>query len=177
MMMLKKQRKCAAFTLVELLVALMVAAIVLTAAATMADAMACGKEACDQMSRNAAYLLQIQTRLSDLIMRANEITNCVSDNLVLWHDDNRDGVQAADGSEYTTIEADGTGKVITITEDGIVTNYMYQWKDQNGQYQNAQSNVLFDYDDDKLVTVKFDLTENGVAQTYQVCAALRGKTD
>ena len=154
------------FTLVELLVALMVAAIVLTAAATMADAMACGKEACDQMSRNTAYLLQIQTRLSDLIMRANGVTN-LDGNLTLGYDTDGDGLE----DKYTVVSTDGLSEIITITENGVDTGYyMYQWKDQN-----AQSNVLFEYDDNKLVTVKFNLTEDDVSQTYQVCAALRGK--
>ena len=162
--MLKKQRKCAAFTLVELLVALMVAAIVLTAAATMADAMACGKEACDQMSRSTAYLLQIQTRLSDLIMRANEVVENNNQHVKLKYID-------GEGTEtFVIISADGSSNIIIGD-----TTYMYQLKDRDGQYQNAQSNVLFEYDGNKLVTVKFDLTENGAAQEYRVCATVRAK--
>ncbi len=169
-MMTKKQRKCAAFTLVELLVALMIGAIVLAAAATMADALACGKETCDRMSRSTAYLLQIQTRLSDLIMRANEATISLEGNLTLGYDTNDDGLT----DKAAIVSKDALSKIITITEDGIAAVYTYQLKNQAGQYQNAQSNVRFEYDGNKLVTVKFDLTENGVA-TYQVCATLRGK--
>jgi len=173
-MMTKKQRKCAAFTLVELLVALMVAAIVLTAAATMADAMACGKEACDQMSRNTAYLLQVQTRLSDLIMRANTVA-LGGDRLTLKYDTNGNGSADDVDDKVVTVRKDASSEIITITEDGIDTNYVYRWKDRDGQYQNAQSNVLFEYDGNKLVTVKFVLTENGAAQEYRVCATVRAK--
>jgi prepilin-type N-terminal cleavage/methylation domain-containing protein len=137
-----------AFTLVELLVALMVAAIVLTAAATMADAMACGKEACDQMNRSTAYLLQVQTRLSDLIMRANGATINLEKNLLtLGYDTDGD------------IEISTDGQSISI----------------DGESWGHMQNVSFDYDDDKLVTVEFVLTEDGTPQTYQLCAALRGK--
>jgi prepilin-type N-terminal cleavage/methylation domain-containing protein len=160
--MSKRQKKHAGFTLVELLVALMIAAIVLAAAATMADAMSCAKEACDQMSRSTAYLLQIQTRLSDLIMRANEVVENDNQHVKLKYID-------GEGTEtFVIISADGSGNIIIGD-----TTYMYQWKDK-GLYKDAQSNVQFVVDG-KLVTVKFDLTENGVAQTYQVCAALRGK--
>ncbi len=170
--MQKRQKKHAGFTLVEVLVALMIGAIVLTAAATMAGAMSCAKEANDRMNRSTAYLLQVQTYFSDLIMRANGVTIDLGKTcLTLQYDTDSDGVNDKD----VIISKDGSSEIITITEDGIVTNYVYRCKDQNGQYQDAQSNVLFDYDGNKLVTLKFDLTENGVAQTYQICSALRGK--
>jgi prepilin-type N-terminal cleavage/methylation domain-containing protein len=164
-----KHKQCG-FTLVEVLVATMIAAIVLAAAATMADALACGKEACDQMNRSTAYLLQVQTRLSDLIMRANAVEIDAGKTILTLRYDT-DGNGSTDRT--VTVSKDGSSEIITITEDGIVTNYVYRWKDQGGQYQDAQSNVQFNVDG-KLVTVKFDLTENNVAQTYQVCAASRG---
>ncbi|MBM4103413.1 MAG: prepilin-type N-terminal cleavage/methylation domain-containing protein [Planctomycetes bacterium] len=165
------KHKQSGFTLVELLVALMIAAIVLAAAATMADALACGKETCDRMSRSTSYLLQIQTRLSDLIMRANAAAISLEGNLTLGYDTNDDGLT----DEAVIVSKDALSNIITITENGIATAYTYQLKNQAGEYQNAQSNVVFGYDGNKLVTVKFDLTENSVAQTHQVCAALRGK--
>ena len=161
------KHKQSGFTLVELLVALMIAAIVLTAAATMAGALACGKETCDQMSRSTAYLLQIQTRLSDLIMRANGATIDLGKTcLTLQYDTDSDGVNDKD----MIISKDALSKVITI--EGA--DYVYQLKNQAGLYQNVQSDVQFNVDG-KLVTVKFVLTETGVPQTYQVCAVLRGK--
>jgi hypothetical protein len=143
----------------------MVASIVLAAAATMAGALGNAKEANDQMSRSTAYLLQIQTRLSDLIMRANDIVDSGSLKLVLWHDDDKNGIQAADNSEYTTIEASGTN--LTIYKNNTPTD--------KETYDNCRlASVTID---GKLVTVGFDLTENGRTQTYAVSAALRGKTN
>jgi prepilin-type N-terminal cleavage/methylation domain-containing protein len=165
--------KQSGFTLVEVLVALMIGAIVLAAAATMADALACGKETCDQMSRSSAYLMQIQTRLSDLIMRANKAEINLEKNLLtLGYDTDGD---SSTMEKAVTVSKNGLSEIITITENSIDTNYVYQLKNQAGQYQNVQGNVQFEYDGNKLVTVKFDLTENNVPQTYQVCAALRGK--
>jgi prepilin-type N-terminal cleavage/methylation domain-containing protein len=162
--------KQSGFTLVEVLVALMIGAIVLAAAATMADALACGKETCDQMSRSSAYLMQIQTRLSDLIMRANKATINPDGNLALGYDTDGDGLT----NKEVIVSKDALSKIITIKEDGTDTVYTYQLKNQAGLYQNVQSDVQFVVEG-KLVTVKFDLTENNVPQTYQVCAALRGK--
>jgi len=165
-MMLKKQRKCAAFTLVELLVALMVAAIVLTAAATMAEAMSCAKEANDRMSRNTAYLLQIQTRLSDLIMRANSVVESGSQKIVLWHDDNGD--ETAVDAEKTTIEADGAN--LTIYKNDNPAN-----KETYSDCQIVETLGDTAVPNTKRVMIRFALTENGAAQEYRVCATVRAK--
>ena len=165
-MMLKKQRKCAAFTLVELLMALMVAAIVLTAAATMAEAMSRAKEANDQMSRNTAYLLQIQTRLSDLIMRANVVVDGNNQYIILQHK-KKDGTSV--NTKIKSNDIDGSLEIYewdVLTESYILAeNYT---KCQLVKIADMSGGSLSS--DTKGVTIQFTLTEN---ETYQVCAALR----
>jgi prepilin-type N-terminal cleavage/methylation domain-containing protein len=156
------------FTLVELLVSLMIVAIVLAAAGTMAGALSGAKEVNDQLSRDITTLLQIQTRLSDLVMRANEVTTCEAGRLILWHDTNADGIAAVDGSEYTTIETDGTN--LTIYKNNDSTNKEI--------YRNCQLTDI--YGDETApgttwVMIKFTMTECGITQTYSVRTNLRGK--
>jgi prepilin-type N-terminal cleavage/methylation domain-containing protein len=170
--MMSKQKQNKGFTLAELLVALMVMAIVLTAAATMAGALSSGKAANDQISRNGAYLLQVQSRLSDLIMRSNGVTAVTASadatyctNITLWHDSDGDLIQDALELIQINREADGTLMII------------------NGSNQESYGhcgNVRFYPDDTTLssmrsIVVKWDMVENGVLQTYSICGTLRGK--
>jgi type II secretory pathway pseudopilin PulG len=156
------------FTLVVLLVSLMIVAIVLTAAATMAGALSGAKEANDQLSRDVTTLLQIQTRLSDLVMRANAATLCQAGKLVLWHDTNSDGVAAVDGSEYTTIETDGTALAIYRNDNPA----------NKELYRNCQLTDI--YGDQAVpgttwVKIEFTMTTEGVTQTYSVRGTLRAR--
>jgi prepilin-type N-terminal cleavage/methylation domain-containing protein len=156
------------FTLVELLVSLMIVAIVLTAAGTMAGALSGAKEANDQLSRDTTTLLQIQTRLSDLVMRANEVTLCEFSRLILWHDTNADGIAAVDNSEYTTIETDGTA----------LTIYRNDNPGSKEIYRNCQLTDIYGDEvspDTTWVMIQFTMTEFGITQTYSVKAGLRAK--
>jgi prepilin-type N-terminal cleavage/methylation domain-containing protein len=166
--MIKKQKKQSGFTLVELLVAMMIVAIVLTAAATMAGALSAAKEANDQIGHDITTLLQIQTRLSDLVMRANEVTLCQASKLVLWHDNNADGIAAVDGSEYTTIETDGTNLTI-YTNNNPANKEVYK----NCQLADVYGDEVTP--DTKWVKIQFTMTAEGIAQTYSVRASLRAK--
>jgi prepilin-type N-terminal cleavage/methylation domain-containing protein len=163
-----KREKQSGFTLVELLVAMMIVAIVLTAAGTMAGALSGAKEVNDQLSRDVTTLLQIQTRLSDLVMRANEVTLCQASKLVLWHDTNADGFAAVDGSEYTTIETDEAALAI-YRNDNTANKELYR---------NCQLTDI--YGDQAVpgttwVKIEFTMTQEGATQTYSVRAKLRGK--
>ena len=166
---MQRQRKAyTGFTLVELLVALMILSIVLTAAATMAGALSGAKTANDQLSREVTTLLQVQTRLSDVIMRANEVTLCEAGRLVLWHDNDADGAAAADDSEYMTIETDGSSLIL------------YQNDDPSDKeiYSNCQlTNIYGDQavPDTKWVMIEFTMSQHGITQAYSVCGTLRAK--
>lgn len=164
--MIKKQIKQSGFTLVELLVSLMIVSIVLTAAATMAGALSGAKEANDQIGRDITTLLQIQTRLSDLVMRANEVVEVTGTKIVLWHDDNADGVEDT-GTEYTTIETDGTN--LTIYKDSSSKEIYLNCQLTENTYGDEVP------PDTTWVKIQFTMTENGITQTYSVRTKLRGK--
>lgn len=150
------QYKHNGFTLAELLVALMVMAIVLTAAATMAGALCSGKAAGDQAARNGSYLMQVQSRLSDLIMRANAVADANAASITLWHE-----------AELTEIDRNAAG-AMTITSSA-------------GQETYSRCGNVRIYPDNAMVSsirnivVKWDMVENGVLQTYSVCGTMRGK--
>lgn len=166
--MLNRRNKCTGFTLVELLVALMILSIVLSAAVTMAGALSGAKTANDQMNRDIASLLQVQTRLSDLIMRANAVTLCEAGRLVVWHDRDADGVAAADNSEYTTIETDGIS-LILYQNNALADKEIYS----NCRLMNIYGDSPVP--DTKWVMIQFDMTQYGITETYSVSGTLRAR--
>jgi prepilin-type N-terminal cleavage/methylation domain-containing protein len=156
------------FTLLEVLVAMMIVAIVLTAAGTMAGALSGAKEANDQLSREVTTLLGVQTRLSDLVMRANEVTACEANRLVLWHDADADGIAAPDGSEYTAIEASGTALRI----------YRFNAPANQELYSNCQLTGVYGDElapNTKWLKIEFTMTTEGVTQTYSINGTLRAR--
>gem|GEM_PF-892126 len=162
---LKRGRLRGGFTLAELLVALMVMAIVLTAAATMAGALSSGKAVGDQAARNGSYLMQVQSRLSDLIMRANGVADANAASITLWNDNDGDSVQ--DASELTEIDRNAAG-AMTITS--IAGQETYSLCGNVRIYpDNATLSSI------RNIVVKWDMVENGVLQTYSVCGTMRGK--
>ena len=148
-----KQRKQSGFTLVELLMALMVGSIVLAAAASMADAMSCGKRATEQMARSANYLAQLQIRLPDLIMRAGGI-EAIAGGVNLTYDD----------GETVKLYSDDSKRII-VEENGLVYSYLSE---------PTQKNVSIALVDVNRVAISFDIIENGVDQTYTMTATRRG---
>ena len=99
--------------------ALMVGSIVLAAAATMADAMSCGKQATEQMTRTATYLAQLHMRLSDLVMRANSIET-ISDGA-------KEGVKVVCEEGIFTIYTDIAKNILYVQKEGE-ESYKYDYK-------------------------------------------------
>lgn len=166
--MVSIRKQVRGFTLVEVLVALMVASIILAAAATMAGALSSGKTANDQVSRNGAYLLQLQTRLSDLIMRANLVYGVDSQGITLWLDKNNNNVKEM--AEFVYVQTSASRDWVIIKGVGFQENYK-QFSNVQFHLDNADKALV------KHITIKFDVIENGVTQTYCVSGTLRGKTN
>ena len=150
---MKNGRRQSGFTVVELLVALMVGSIVLAAAASIADAMGTGKQTTERMARSATYLAQLQVRLPDLIMRADEIT------------------PIAGGVTLTY----GTGDTVNLYTDDLRRIIV----DENGRISSflsdpTQNNVSITMPDVNRVAIKFDITENKTVQRYAMVATRRG---
>ena len=150
-----KRRKQSGLTLAELLVALMIGSIVLAAAATMADAMSCGKRATEQMARSGTYLAQLHTRLSDLVMCAETIESHPDNGVILTYNDGR----------TVHLYTDNTAQRIVVEENGQVYSYISD---------PSQSGVSIVPVAVNRVVIRFDITENGISQTYTMTATRRG---
>lgn len=153
-------RPSSGFTLTELLLALMIGAIVMAAAATMAEAMSCGKRETENMTRTANYLAQLNTRLADLIMRAESITGEQND------------IKLIGNGKTVRIYTDASQNILYVKE-GDKEPYEYIYKKEE-QSEPAQTNVAVKLDDnnDNRVVITFDI--EGVS--YTLTATPRGGT-
>jgi prepilin-type N-terminal cleavage/methylation domain-containing protein len=158
-------RPSSGFTLTELLMALMIGAIVMAAAATMAEAMSCGKRETENMTRTANYLAQLNTRLADLIMRAEDIKN--------YSEGAKVGVTVSAAEGTFDIYTDTAQNILYIHKQGDETPYEYIYKKEE-QFEPAQTNVAVKIDDNNVnrVVITFDI--EGVS--YTMTATRRGGT-
>lgn len=158
--MKKQNQNRKGFTIAELLIALMVTSIILSAVATLAYSLGSANKITSQMGLNQAFLRSVTLRVSDLIKKSNRVIAADSNTVLLWIDDNADGV--IDDTEYVTIQNNLEGNAIIIN--------------QNEQYSLCQ-NVQFFTDvappDTKRVSVFFDLVQDEDTESYQVTASLR----
>ena len=152
---IKTKRKQSGLTLAELLVALMIGSIVLAAAATMADAMSCGKRATEQMARSGTYLAQLHVRLSDLVMCAETLGPRPDNGVTLTYD----------GGRTIQLYTDNSAQQIIVEEDGRVYSYI------SDPSQSAVGIVPVGVN---RVVIRFDITENGAPQTYTMTVTRRG---
>jgi prepilin-type N-terminal cleavage/methylation domain-containing protein len=153
-------RPSSGFTLTELLMALMIGAIVMAAAATMAEAMSCGKRETENMTRTANYLAQLNTRLADLVMRAESITGEQND------------IKLIGNGKTVRIYTDASQNILYVKEgDKEPYEYIYKKKEQS---EPAQTNVVVKIDDNNVnrVIITFDI--EGVS--YTMTATRRGGT-
>ena len=192
-----------AFTLVELLVALMVTSIILAAVATLAYALGSVKDGSDDTAQKQAQVRYATLRISELIRQCKLVckTPDADNDLAVWRaDDNGDG--KINAGELVYIER-GTGKnYIRLLEftapSGFVGNFFnttpltitdikYGWpkiwltQTAHKKYTTlipVCSNVEFRFDtappQTRLACISFDLPENGIICNYQINAGIRG---
>ena len=158
------RRKNGGFTLAELLVGMMVTAIILGAVASLAYAFTSAQSSTDNMSEKQTVLRFTTFRISDAIKNSNQLRSASATQLDFWADDNGDGV--IDLGEEFSIETDGTGNSLIFS-------------DQQGDAVLLEdcTNVRFLVDVaaplTRMVSIMFDLTEDGVVCNRQIRAALR----
>ena len=161
---MRHRRAQSGFTITELMMALLVASVVLSAVVTLASATTRAKEATDQMGREQSVLRQVTMRLTDALMRANQVYITYSGGFTLWHDTNADGLATAD--EYTVVSRGSDTHTLTIGS--------------GGEYPQCE-NIEFGFDaaapDTRLVTIWFDLEENGVTERHTINGRLRASDD
>lgn len=185
------------FTLVELLVALTISSIVLTAVGTLAHAMSTAIEQTDEMGERQAEVRFATMRLTELVRSSVRIWR-IDYNVVLWEgDSNDDGV--INGLELTYIQTQAGADelaVVTfpeqaqrVTPSGIINGTakaeLVSYGDKYSKLSLLKqcSSVSFEVDpslndeNPRFVDIYFDITDNGVTSSYQICATRMGSAD
>ena len=198
-----KNKNCAGFTIVELLVALTVCAIVLSGVASLAYALGSASRSTDEISEHQMALRCATVRISELVKHSVMAFADPDNGIVLWTgDDNNDGL--INGSELVYIETGAGGQSlrlldfvlqedeldisVTVEEirNGTAKDNLFDVSQMQEYYTDENyiirymtllpecSNVRLNLGaNDRFVSILFDLTENGITNTYQICARLR----
>ncbi|MHC4324031.1 MAG: PilW family protein [Planctomycetota bacterium] len=182
-------------TLIELLIAMIVTSIVLTAVVTLAYALDTVNDATNDTSRRQAEIRFATVRISDLIRHCKLVCYASTDELAVWtSDENNDGkinigelvyLEAGAAHDYLRIcEFPSTNSTVIDlgTIDGLATNWWSAYS-ADVDYMILMpecSNVTFYIDDlvsqpkSRLVSITFDIVENGFVRQCQISATLRG---
>ncbi len=186
---MKNTRYKNGLTLVELLVAMVVTSIVMTAVATLAFAVSSANKASDDTSEKQAQVRFATLRISELIRHCKLICATPGGELAVWRADDGDGqininelvyIERGTGNDYLRLcefpSTDSSpvdlGDIETLSTGDYDVTYV--------PLIPQCSNVQFYLDDpgtppnSRLVTISFDIVENGIAHQYQINAMLRG---
>ena len=192
--MIKKSSK-KGLALIELIIAMIVTSIIATAVVTLAYALDTVNDATDDTSRKQAQIRFATVRISDLLRHCKLVCYASADELAVWASDvNADGKINID--ELTYIEAGPAHdhlRLYTFTPSssdeislGFIGALSTNWWSAYGSLGNLLnmipecSNVTFYIDDlvspprSRLVSITFDIVENGVTRRRQISATLRG---
>jgi len=188
----KTAKHChSAFTLAELLMALMVTSIVLTVVATLAFSLGTANDNSNDTAQKQARLRYATLRISELIKHCKLICATPANNLVIWRaDDNGNGkininelVYIDAGSSIDRLQLcefhSSDNPVIDINKfKSLWTKWSLKDKYNFTETLILQcSNVQFQLDTDapqtRFVSISFDLQEDGATHNYQINASLR----
>ena len=185
-----------AFTLVELLVALVVTGIVTTAVVALAQAMNSAGMATGDTSRKQAQVRFAALRISDLVRHCRLICYASADEVAVWAaDDNADGkinigelAYIETGSAhnrlrlYTFVPA-STAAISLGSIGALATNWWMAYASQASYTALIPqcSNVTFYLDtpaspvNSRILSIRFDVAENGFNSRFQTSATLRAR--
>jgi prepilin-type N-terminal cleavage/methylation domain-containing protein len=196
--MIKRKRplstvSCRAFTLIELLLALIIAGIISAAVVTLAYAVSSANDVSDNTSQTQAYVRYTTLRVSDLIRHCKLVCGMSGDDLAVWRaDDNGNGqinpkelvfIEMGTGRNYVRLLDFPTAGAWLVTLSSILSGTAKQELtlvcDERQtplvpECSNAQIALDLSPPWSKLVSLSFDLVENGDVRHYQVNAALHG---
>ena len=184
------------FTLAELLVALMVTAIVLAAVGSLAYAMSSAKDASDDTSLKQAHVRSATMRITELIRNAKLICATPTDAIVIWRADT-DSNKKINSDELVYIQSNAARDKIQLIQYNRPAAYNTTFtlaQIRSGAAKTSLdgacvkttvelipqcSGVVFRLDNaipqkSKLASVKFTITENDAARTYEICGAVMG---
>jgi prepilin-type N-terminal cleavage/methylation domain-containing protein len=182
------------FTLIELLLGLIITGIIASAVATLAYAMNSAGLATDDTARKQAQVRFATVQIADLIRQCKLVCYASTEELAVWAQDTN-GDEKINLNEVTYIEATASHdrlQLYTFTGSaqiprGIIGALATTWWSGYGTLNQPTplipqcSNVTFCLDDanfppnSKLVSIAFDLVENGAGSHYQITEALRGR--
>jgi prepilin-type N-terminal cleavage/methylation domain-containing protein len=199
MAILKTSANNKAFTLAELLVALMITSILLTTMVTLGFALGVVNNNSNDTAPKQAQLRCATLRISELIRHSNLIPAASSNEIAVWRSDYNDD-NKINPCELIYITS-GTGnnyiKFLEFAPYGFAQNWFTNHSFTIDEIKLGQaklelqlkckkvytaliprcSNVRFLLDKSpsqtRFVSTSFDLEENGVTRSYQINAALR----
>ncbi|MFZ2149338.1 MAG: prepilin-type N-terminal cleavage/methylation domain-containing protein [Sedimentisphaerales bacterium] len=178
-----------AFTLVELLVALIVTGIVLAAVVTLTFAVGAANDQTDDTSQKQAQVRFATLRISELIRHCKLICGTPGDDLAVWRaDDNNDGqininelvyIERGTGCDYLRLcefpSSDTSPVNLSDIETLSTSSYSVTYVPLIPQCSNVQFGFLPELPpQSRFVSISFDVVENDIAHRYQISAALRG---
>ena len=189
---MKTKRSIKAFTLVELLVAMVVTGIILSAVATLAFAMSSASRSSGDTVIEEAHLRQARLRIAELVRNCKLICARPGNDLVVWQaDTNNDGkinvgelvyIERGDSlnmlrlCQFSPADTD----VYTLPSLALATMKAFLVSKYTESYVRlipACRNVQFRLDATppftRCVTISLDLSENGAAHPVEMTAALR----
>ncbi len=186
-----------AFTVVELLVALVVTSVILSAVAALAFAMSTAGHVGEDMALSQAQVRQASLRLREIMGHARLVCAAPGDDLALWSGDDN-GNDAIDVNEVIYVERgaeqamlrlcrfETTGShVVTLsdlansnTKSLLTSSYQAQFTPLMPDCGNVSFTCHRDDPADPLtktqhVTISFELTEGNGVHRYEIDAALR----
>jgi prepilin-type N-terminal cleavage/methylation domain-containing protein len=188
-----------AFTLVELLLALVVTGVILTAVITLASALGAANDSSSNIAQKQAQLRYATLRISELIKQCRLICGTPGNDMVIWKADYNDDGKINPG-ELVYIELGEERNRIRLLEFspssfsvGWFTNNSFTIQEiKSGQAKvelwircqeiytnvfpqcgNAQFLLDTSAPQTRFVSISFELEEDGVMHEYQINASLR----
>jgi prepilin-type N-terminal cleavage/methylation domain-containing protein len=196
--MMKTSRTEKAFTLVELLVALVVTGVILSAVATLAYAMSSASRVSEDTLLKQAQLRQARLRIAELIRTCKLICAAPGHDVAIWQaDSNNDGkinigelvyIEAGDGLNTLRLCQFAPTDPAPITLQSLAAPtkkalLISQYSETYVPLIPECGNVQFRFFDTplveaappftKLFSVSFSLAENGGTNRYEISGALR----
>ena len=194
---MKDKRNIKGLTLVELLVAMIVTSIVLTAVVTLAYALDTVNDATDETSKKQAQIRFAALRVSELIRHCKLVCYASADELAVWRaDDDNDGQisiselvyiecgSARDHLRFCEFPSSNNTAINLSSIGSFATNWWSTYSTEanyTGMIPEC-SNVQFGFDvfpalpalASRLVSISYDVVENGIVRQCQINAKLRG---
>ena len=186
---MRKARYENGFTLVELIVALIVTSIVTTAVVTLAYALDTVNDVTNETSKQQAQIRFATVRISDLIRHCKLVCGTPAGKLAVWRADDGDGkininelvyIERGTGNNYLRLCEFPSFDTSVVTLSDIETLSTSGYDVKYVPLIPQCSSVEFYLDDpdsppnSRLVSISFDVVENGIARQCQISATLRG---